>query len=373
MRLSIFLLFVLFVTAAQAMAERELQTRLAKVRLPEGLQISVFTADTPGARSMSQSPKGTLYIGTRDQGKVYAVVDTNKDGKADKVLTVVSGLEQPNGVAFHDGSLYVAEIRRVIRFDQIEEWVQGRRKDPPSFKVVRADFPGEKHHGWKFIRFGPDGWLYIPVGAPCNICLSENKIFAALHRMSADGKKLETVAHGIRNTVGFDFHPRTKELWFTDNGGDNLGDDRPTDELNKLTTPGENFGYPYCHQGDFLDPQYGTGHRCSEFTPPFRKLGPHVAALGMRFYSGTALPEKYKGQIFIAEHGSWNRSKPLGYRISWVNTAASPPTYEVFAEGWLQNGQAWGRPVDVEVWADGSLLVSDDEAGAIYRISTKGR
>lgn len=221
----------------------------------------------------------------------------------------------------------------------------------------------------KFIRISPDGWLYIPVGAPCNICESEDPTYAALHRMSLDGKKFETVARGIRNTVGFDFHPKTGELWFTENGGDRLGDEIPADELNRLSKLGEHFGYPYCHQGDIPDPRYGKKRSCSEFTPPARKLGPHVAALGMRFYTGKNFPDEYSGQILIAEHGSWNRSQPIGYRITLVRVNdGTEPTYETFASGWYLNNSVWGRPVDIHINKDGSIFVSDDKAGAIYRI-----
>jgi glucose/arabinose dehydrogenase len=270
----------------------------------------------------------------------------------------------PNGVAFHNGDLYVAEINRILRFKNIESHLD----NPPIPEVIRDTFPTDKAHGWKFIRFGPDGLLYVPVGAPCNICERDDP-YASITRMAPDGSGFEIFARGIRNSVGFDWHPHNKDLWFTDNGRDWLGDDIPPDELNHAPQAGLHFGFPYCHGGDLLDPEYSETKPCSEFTAPIQKLGPHVAALGMRFYTGTLFPSPYRNQIFIAQHGSWNRSDKSGYRIMQVTLEGNKATsYNVFAEGWLQGEQAWGRPVDVEVMPDGALLVSDDQAGVVYRI-----
>ncbi len=337
---------------------------LDKIRLPHGFKITLY-ARVPGARSMTRGTNGTLFVGTRQEnGNVYAVVP-RKDGSK-KVVVIARGLFMPNGVAFKDGSLYVAEVNRVLRYDNIESNLH----NPPEPVVVNGSFPTDTMHGWKYIRFGPDGKLYVPVGAPCNICEPPSP-YASLHQMNPDGTDLETYATGIRNTVGFDWDPETRELWFTDNGRDWLGDNAPPDELNHAPQPGMNFGYPYCHGGDIPDPQYGDKHSCEEFTPPAMKLGPHVASLGMRFYTGKMFPKEYYHQIFIAEHGSWNRSIPIGYRITLVrlNKDRKAVSYEVFAQGWLQGRSAWGRPVDLLVLEDGSLLVSDDKAGAIYRIS----
>lgn len=343
--------------------------QLDKIKLPEGFKIEIYAADIPNARSMVWGDKGTLFVGTRSEGKVYAVVDTNNDKKADKVYTIASGLHMPNGVAFRNGSLYVAEVSRVIRYDNIES----RLADPPQPVVVNASFPEDEHHGWKYIAFGPDDKLYIPVGAPCNICKSEDERYASIMRMDPDGSNPEVYANGIRNTVGFAWHPKTKELWFTDNGGDMMGDDKPQDELNHAPKRGMHFGYPYCHAGDILDDKYGKSKSCSDYTPPAIKLGPHVAALGMKFYTGNMFPSQYNGQVLIAEHGSWNRSKPIGYRITMVTIKDNKAVdYKVFAEGWLQGNKAWGRPVDVLQMPDGSLLVSDDDAGVIYRIFYNG-
>ena len=339
---------------------------LDKIQLPPGFEISLY-AGVPGARSMSLSPSGTLFIGTQKAGKVYAI-QTRPGEQNKKPVLLAQGLNTPNGVAFRDGALYVAEISRVLRYDGIES----RLNDVPKPVVVNNSFPTDRQHGWKFIAFGPDGRLYIPVGAPCNICEPDADRYALVKRMKADGSGVEVFARGIRNTVGFDWHPQTKELWFTDNGRDRQGDDVPPDELNHAPKAGLHFGYPYCHGGDIPDPESDKKRSCSEFTAPAQKLGPHVAALGMRFYTGSMFPSEYKNQIFIAEHGSWNRSTPIGYRVTLVQLQGNRAvSYKTFAEGWLQGSRAWGRPVDVLVMPDGALLVSDDETGAIYRISYK--
>ncbi len=341
---------------------------LDKIKLPPGFEISLYASDVPDARSMTLSPTGTLFVGTRGAGNVYAVLDRNRVNKADLILTLARGLNMPNGVAFRDGALYVAEVNRVLRYDNIET----RLTDPPTPVVVNDGFPRDRHHGWKFVRFGPDGLLYVPVGAPCNICESEDPRYATIMRMRPDGTGLELFARGVRNSVGFDWHPETHELWFTDNGRDWLGDEQPPDELNHAPRKGLHFGFPYCHGKSIPDPEFGTKRRCGDFTPPAMELGPHVAALGMRFYTGAMFPPEYRGQIFIAEHGSWNRSTPIGYRVTLVRLEQNRAVkYVVFAEGWLEGGRAWGRPVDVLVMPDGALLVSDDHAGAIYRISYK--
>jgi glucose/arabinose dehydrogenase len=341
---------------------------LEKIKLPTGFEISLYANNVPNARSMTLSPDGTLFVGTRKVGNVYAILDRDKDNTADQVITIASGLNMPNGVAFRDGALYVAEVNRVLRFDNIES----KLDDPGTPTVVNDSFPSDKSHGWKFIRFGPDGMLYVPVGAPCNICEQEDERYASIMRMQPDGTGLEVFAHGVRNTVGFDWHPETKELWFTDNGRDWMGDDRPPDELNHAPKKGMHFGFPYCHGENIDDPEFGNERNCDQFTPPALELGPHVAALGMRFYTGQMFPKKYQNQIFIAEHGSWNRSTPIGYRVMLVRLENNKAiSYQVFAEGWLQGGTAWGRPVDVLVMPDGALLVSDDKAGVIYRISYK--
>lgn len=338
---------------------------LELIKLPPGFSIELF-ARVPSARGMALG-KNTVFVGARSGGKVHAIRIRGEGTSlaADPPVVVARSLDMPTGVAFRDGSLYVADVGRILRYDGIE----GRLDSPPAPVVVTDRLPAETHHGWKFIAFGPDGQLYVPVGAPCNVCERDPDRYALINRIAADASKLEVFARGVRNTVGFDWHPETKELWFTDNGRDSLGDDLPADELNHAPRAGMHFGFPYCHQGDTPDPEFGRHRRCSEFTPPAQKLGAHVAALGMRFYRGAQFPAEYRNQIFIAEHGSWNRSKKIGYRISIVKVEGGRAVaYRPFAEGWLQGESAWGRPVDLQELPDGSLLVSDDTAGAIYRI-----
>lgn len=339
---------------------------LSHIKLPEGFSISVYADNIKNARSMTLSPTGVLFVGNRSGGSVYALVDEDKDYKADKVYTIASGLFMPNGVAFRNGSLYVAEVNRILRYDDIEN----KLSSPPKPVVIRDDFPKETHHGWKFIAFGPDGKLYIPVGAPCNVCLEEDERYSSIMRMNPDGTELEVFAHGVRNTVGFSWHPETNELWFTDNGRDMLGDDIPPDELNHAPKKGMHFGFPFLHGSNIIDPDFGKNADFDSFTRPAQELGPHVAALGMRFYTGSMFPAKYRNQIFIAEHGSWNRSKKIGYRVTLVTLDGNKSTgYTTFADGWMQNEKTTGRPVDIQQLPDGSILVSDDYANKIYRIT----
>ncbi len=343
--------------------------QLDLIELPPGFVIEVYASDVPGARSLALGPDGTVFVGSWKAGKVYALTDRDRAGRADETITVASGLDMPNGVALRDGALYVAETSRVLRFDDIE----ARLDDPPDPVVIADGFPTERLHGWRFIAFGPDGMLYMSVGAPCNVCKEEDERFASIMRMNPDGSGPEIFAHGVRNSVGFDWHPETGDLWFTDNGRDRLGDDHPPDELNYAPRAGLHFGFPYCHGGDIPDPEYGTERACTEFTPPAQKLGPHVASIGMRFYTGSTFPETYRNGIFIAEHGSWNRSEKIGYRVTFVRLDGDEAVgYEPFAQGWLQGEDAWGRPTDLLVMPDGSLLVSDDRMGAVYRISYGG-
>jgi glucose/arabinose dehydrogenase len=337
---------------------------LEQVRLPPGFSISVL-ARVPGARSMALGKGGTLFVGTW-KDTVHAVVDADGDHVAEQVLTIAEGLNSPNGVAVAGDDLYVAEIGRVLRFVDIE----ARLADPPEPDVVNDSFPEDEQHGWKYIAFGPDGLLYVPVGAPCNVCRSGDERFATIMRMRPDGKDLEVFARGIRNTVGFDFHPGTGALWFTNNGRDWMGDELPPDTLNVAPEKGLDFGFPYCH-GNVPDPEFGQGRSCQEFADPVLEMPAHTAALGMTFYDGGMFPVEHKGDVFIAEHGSWNRSTPVGYRVTRVRLEGSKIVgYEVFAAGFRPEGEkAWGRPVDVLVAPDGALLVSDDHAGAIYRIA----
>ena len=331
------------------------------INLPPGFSIDVWAADVPNARSLALGANGTVFVATRREGSVYALVPS-ADGPPTKV-TIASGLKMPNGIAFRDGSLYVAENHRIIRFDQIET---NLNSIPEPVVVIDTLLP-EPHHGWRYIDFGPDGKLYIALGAPCNVCEREGS--ANISRMNADGSDQEVFAYGVRNSVGFTWHPDTGELWFTDNGRDMLGDDTPPGELNHAPVGGLHFGFPYCHGDDVVDPEFGDIRQCDEFVPPAQKLGPHVAPLGVIFYNGDMFPQTFRGQALIAEHGSWNRSSKIGYRVSLVRMIDGEAAgYEVFADGWLQGEAVSGRPVDLLELADGSVLLSDDLNGVIYRI-----
>ena len=346
-----------------------------KLTLPPGFQIELV-ARVPNARAMTWGAtidgRATLYVGSMQEGKVHALTFPASGSKEPPIVRqIASGLRLPAGVAWKDGSLYVSSVNRIVRFDDID-----RRLDhPPSPVVVSDKLPTDIHHGAKYIAFGPDGYLYVPVGAPCNICAPDENRYANIMRMKPDGSDLEVFAKGVRNTVGFAWDPQSRDLWFTDNGRDMLGDDLPPDELNRAPKAGMHFGYPYCHAGAISDPEFGKQRPCSEFEAPAQRLGPHVASLGMKFYTGTQFPERYRHQIFIAEHGSWNRSKKIGYRVTLVRQEGGKAvSYEPFVEGWLQpNDVVWGRPADIINAPDGSLLVSDDHAGAIYRIRYQPR
>ena len=354
-------------TSQPAITDKSRELPLDRVKLPPGFKIEIF-AEVDNARSLAVSPSGIVFAGNRNGDKVYAVQDSDGDFKADKKWVVATGLNSPNGVAFKDGDLYVAEISRILKFPDIEK----KLNNPGRPEVVADDYPTETHHGWKYIAFGPDGKLYIPVGAPCNICDSDEEIFASITRMNADGTGREIYAHGVRNTVGFTWHPESKELWFTDNGRDMMGDNIPDCELNRAPEKGLHFGYPYCHAGSVKDPEFGGKRPCSEFVPPVQKLGPHVAPLGLKFYTGKMFPDAYRNQVFIARHGSWNRSKKSGYDLTMVKIENNKSQgVQTFASGWLDDAsqKAWGRPVDVLMLDDGSMLVSDDTGNVIYRIS----
>ena len=368
-------LTLLAVPLLLAVAVRSDDLPLDQIRLPDGFEIEVYAENVPNARQMALAPSGALFVGSRRTGTVHAVVDSDGDMKAETVIQIAADLTMPSGLALHDGDLYVAAVSEILRYDDIE----ANLSSPPEPVTVVDDLPSDRHHGWKYLAFGPDGKMYVPVGAPCNVC-EEPDPYAAILRMNPDGSEREVYARGVRNTVGFDWHPTTGDLWFTDNGSDNISDNvavtdnSPSCELNHAPEAGMHFGYPYYHQGTIADPEFGAGRSASEFVPPAILLGPHVAPLGMAFYTGQMFPDVYHNQAFIAEHGSWNRRDPIGYRLKLVyfNDAGLASGQDVFAEGWLQSGQAWGRPVDVVTHLDGSLLVSDDHANVIYRITYSG-
>lgn len=351
-------------TAITHAAAGPLPLPLSSLSLPPGFQIEVF-ARVANARQMALG-KTMLFVGSMREGKVYAIPLKSPH----KPVVIADGLTMPVGVAYRDGDLYVSAVSRIVRLRAIE----ARVSHLPAPEVVTDAYPGETHHGWKFIAFGPDGKLYVPVGAPCNICEADPDRYATITRLNVTSGRIEVVARGVRNSVGFDWQPQSGELWFTDNGRDWLGDDAPPDELNRVSRTGQHFGYPYCHGGTIADPELGRSRRCDEFVPPVWNLGAHVASLGMRFYNGTAFPERYRQAVFIAEHGSWNRSRKTGYQVSVVRlNGHRAVSYEPFVSGWMKNESAWGRPADVLVMPDGSLLVSDDLAGAIYRITYRGK
>jgi glucose/arabinose dehydrogenase len=344
---------------------------LKQLHTPDGFTVSIYADNVPNARSLALGDNGVVFVGTGREGKVYAVQDSNNDGVAEQRYVIADNLTMPNGVAYKDGVLYVAEISRIIRFDNIVRQLT----HPPKPVAVYDKFPSDTHHGWKYLRFGPDGKLYTAVGAPCNICKPDKDIYASLVRLNADGSDFEIIAHGIRNTVGFDWQPETNALFFTDNGRDYLGDDSPPDELNHWSVKGEHFGYPYCHGGDIQDPEFGADKKCKDFTPPAWKFKAHIAPLGLRFYQGKQFPAEYKNQLFVAQHGSWNRTEPQGYRVVLVKFNQDKPIAEQdFISGWLtKDGDVLGRPVDILTLPDGSLLISDDKLGVIYKVSYQGK
>ena len=344
--------------------------RLATIRLLAGFEIEPF-AEVPNARQMAWGARGTLFAGTRRDGRVFAVSDEDGDGRGERVRVIASGLRMPAGVAFRDGALYVSAVSMLLRFDDIET----RLDDPPAPVIVTDRLPSEGHHGWKVLEFGPDGLLYLPVGAPCDLCRITG-YHGTILRMRPDGSGIEIYARGIRNSVGLAFHPATGELWFTDNGVDRLGADVPPDELNRVRAPGLHYGFPFCHAGTLPDPRYARDGRCAETEPPVQALGAHVAPLGFAIHSGNGLPESFRGAVFIAEHGPGNGRTVIGYRVSVVRLAEDHKTalaYAAFAQGWYGSGRAWGQPADILEAPDGSLMVSDDRAGKIYRIRYVGR
>ena len=361
--------FFLIVINSGYAAQDKYRNILDKLELPAGFSISIYADNVPNARTLALSESGVVYVGTRQQGDVYAVQDTNADGYAEKRYVIASKLYMPNGVAFKDGDLYVAETNRIIRFNNIDSHLD----NPPKPDVIYDKLPSDKHHGWKYLRFGNDNRLYTAIGAPCNICLPEKQIYSSLVRLNIDGSGFEILATGIRNTVGFDWQPETNKLFFTENGRDYLGDDLPPDELNIWTQKGQHFGYPYCHAGNIPDPELAGDKLCQQFIAPVWKFKAHMAPLGLRFYTGAQFPEQYKNQLFVAQHGSWNRSKPHGYRIALVKFKQGKAVSEqVFISGWLtKDDKVLGRPTDILQMPDGSLLIADDTLGVIYRVSYK--
>jgi glucose/arabinose dehydrogenase len=339
--------------------------KLPKLKVPAGFKAEVYQPGLLDARAIRRGDKGTIFVSSLFvAGKIYAIVE--KDGKRE-TKTILSGLELPSGLEFRNGSLYVATPKQVLRYDKIEDNLD----KPPQPVVVYDKLPGDVPHGWKYLRFGPDGKLYVPVGAPCNICDPDAEKYVQIFRINADGSGREFVARGVRNSVGFDFHPRTKQLWFTDNQRDWLSEDMPLDELNVVKNPGkDHFGYPYCHSGIMADPEFGWGKSCADYVKPAATLGPHAAPLGMKFYTGKSFPAKYQGAILIARHGPWNRTKKYAdVAVAYLDANSRVKSVEPFVTGWMQDNQYVGRPVDIHQQPDGSILISDDHNGAVYRVS----
>jgi len=334
-----------------------------KIKVPSGFKVSLWASGINNARVMTWGDKGTLFVSSRVAGNVYAVLDKGGDRE---VKTIAKGLNLPNGIAFKDGTLYIAEVSRITKMVGIEDNLD----NPPTMEVVYDTLPRDIPHGWKYLAFGPDGKLYFNIGAPCNICIPPDT-HANISRVNLDGTGFEYVARGVRNSVGFDWHPQTKLLFFTTHGRDWMGDDSPSDRLDTAPRKGLNYGFPYCHQGDILDPEFGKGRTCADYVPPLLKTGPHVAGNGVQFYTGSMFPADYQNRMFLAQRGSWNRTQKSGYRVMTVTLGPGPVVskYEVFAEGWLQGQDIWGRPVYTQMMKDGSLLISDDYAGAIYRVA----
>jgi glucose/arabinose dehydrogenase len=339
--------------------------KLPKLKAPAGFKVEVYQPGVLDARAIRRGDKGTVFVSSLFvAGKIYAIVE--KGGKRE-VKTILSGLELPSGIEYHKGALYVATPKKVMRYDKIEDNLD----KPPQPVDVYTNLPGDVPHGWKYLRFGPDGKLYVPVGAPCNICSPDQEKYAQIFRINADGSGREIVAQGVRNSVGFDFHPTTKQLWFTDNQRDWLSEDMPLDELNVVRNPGkDNFGFPYCHSGIMADPEFGWGKSCADYVRPAATLGPHAAPLGMTFYRGTSFPAKYRGAILIARHGPWNRTKKYAdVAVAQLDGQGRVKGVEPFITGWVKDNEYLGRPVDIHQQPDGSILISDDHNGAIYRVS----
>ena len=328
-----------------------------------GFSITVYTDKVPNARQMAETESGILFVGTRRAGRLYAVIPS-PDGSPE-VVTFATGLTMPSGLALLGDDLYVAALDRVLRYREIET----NFRQSPKPEIVTDALPDKYHHGWKYLSVGPDGYLYVPVGAPCNVCDESDERFASILRMDPRTGETTVYAHGVRNSVGMAWHPETNQLWFTDNGRDMMGDDIPPEEVNRVTEPGAHYGFPYIHGTAIRDPEFGKDHDPRDYVPPEVEIQAHAAAIGMDFYTGDEFGPDYKNAMFIAEHGSWNRSSKVGYRVSVVQFVDDKPVYSPFVDVWLEGQRATGRPADVLAAGDGSLLVSDDQGGRIYRVT----
>tara|TARA_B100001250_G_scaffold235333_1_gene202123 strand:+ start:2001 stop:3131 length:1131 start_codon:yes stop_codon:yes gene_type:complete len=370
------LIAILFFTISNVSA-----AYIDKLNLPKGFNISIYADELPLPRQIAESESGYIFFGSKvqrdDKGRIHALIDKDKDGYAEEKIIVAEDLDYPTGVSINDGNLYFSEIDKIWVIKDIESWLDKKSLDLPIKELVTDNLPSETWHGYKYIDFGPDNNIYVSVGAPCNVCTKpqeKDKRFAAIHRY-VDGE-LIPVAKGVRNSVGFDWNPETKKLYFTDNGRDWLGDNSPSCELNIVNKEGSFYGFPYKHAKNIIDPEFGEliPSIKKEFVDPIAELGPHVAPLGMVFYDNNKFPQKYKNSIFVALHGSWNRTKKSGYKIVFIklDEEGNYMYQEDFITGWLINENAWGRPVSPFIMSDGSMLISDDKSNVIYRVTYSG-
>lgn len=356
------LYFIIFLAGLMPFLSQAFNT--SHLILPQGFSISVFAENVTNARQLAVSENGVVFVGSRKAGQVTALVDVDGDYIADKHYLLAQNLTMPSALAYREGDLYVAEVHRVLKFKNVLSQL-----NKPHYEVVFDGLPTDRHHGWKFIRFAPNGELIIPVGVPCNICLPTEQ-YGRIFSLNLASKKLTTLAQGVRNSVGFDFHPDTQVLWFSDNGRDMMGDDIPPDELNRITKVGQHFGYPYFHGGYVGEPEFSNGKKYTDYVLPAKNLKAHVAPLGIEFYTKKQFPRRYFKQLFVAEHGSWNRTKKSGYRVMLASiNQGNVVSYEPFITGFMKDEKVFGRPVAFAQMADGSLLISDDFANVIYRVS----
>ena len=367
------ILFSIFLISFYTNANSDLD----KLNVPNGFEISIFADKLDSPRQLAETDEGYVIAGSKKGNKIYALLDQDLDGYAEKRILVADNLQNPTGVTVYGGDLYFAEIDTVWIIKEIDNWLNSNSESMPTKSVFMNNLPSETWHGFKYIDFGPDGNLYIPVGVPCNICLepqTNDKRFAAIHKY-VDGE-LVTVADGVRNSVGFDWHPVTKKMYFSDNGRDWLGDDSPDCELNVIDTEGSFYGYPFKHAKSVIDPEFGhlIPSINKKFIDPIAELGAHVAPLGVAFYDQDIFPAKYKNSLFVALHGSWNRTKKSGYKLVFIqlDEEGNYVSQEDFITGWLSSESAWGRPVSPYIMSDGSMLLSDDKYNVIYRVSYKG-
>ena len=372
----LFIIYLIFFFSFFIRAESN--QNIGKLNLPDGFEISIFAEELESPRQITETDEGYVIVGSKKGDKIFALFDGDHDGYAETKLIIATGLKNPTGVTYHKGDLYFAEVEDIWIIKNIDDWILSDKTELPPVESYLSGLPSETWHGFRHLRFGPDENLYIPIGVPCNVCIepqTSDKRFAAIHRY--ENGELVMIADGVRNSVGIDWHPITKKLYFSDNGRDWLGDDSPSCELNIVDEEGSFFGFPYKHAKNIIDPEYGElipsfGRK---FIDPIAELGPHVAPLGIEFYDSYKFPDKYHNNLFIALHGSWNKyNGKSGYKVIMINLDKNGNyiSQEDFITGWLENEDAWGRPVQPFVLSDGSMLISDDKYNVIYRVVYKG-